>query len=95
MLPELVDQSPAEVAIGSVIADGACDTRRYHDAVARRGARAAVLDRGTALGIRLMTTAGYVLPRNGEVRASRSLHDTARMTLQSTGPGSPLPALAN
>lgn len=38
MLPRLLDQIPADVEIGSVTADGACDKRRCHGAVAHRGA---------------------------------------------------------
>ncbi len=40
MLPELLDQFPADIAIGSVTADGACDTRKCHDAIAARPSRA-------------------------------------------------------
>ncbi|WP_368074451.1 transposase [Antarctobacter heliothermus] len=43
MLPELLDQIPADVEICSVTADGAYDTRRCHDAVADRGADAVVI----------------------------------------------------
>ena len=38
MLPELLSQIPREQEIGSVTADGACDTRKCHDAIAGRGA---------------------------------------------------------
>ncbi len=40
MLPERLSQIPADVEIGTVTADGACDTRQCHDAVAHRGAHA-------------------------------------------------------
>jgi hypothetical protein len=40
MLPELPDQIPPDQQIGSVTADGACDTRKCHDAIADRGAAA-------------------------------------------------------
>ncbi|WP_373418455.1 transposase [Sagittula sp. MA-2] len=40
MLPELLDQIPADVELGTVTADGAYDTRKCHDAVADRGAHA-------------------------------------------------------
>ena len=40
MLPELRNQIPVGVEIGSITADGACDTRKCHDAVADRGAHA-------------------------------------------------------
>lgn len=34
MLPERLDQIPADLELGSVTADGTCDTRKCHDAVA-------------------------------------------------------------
>jgi hypothetical protein len=40
MLPELLDQIPAEQEIATVTADGAFDTRKCHDAIAARGATA-------------------------------------------------------
>ena len=40
MLPELRNQIPVGVEIGSITADGAYDTRKCHDAVADRGAHA-------------------------------------------------------
>ena len=40
ILPELLDQIPPEQQIASVTADGAFDTRKYHDAIAARGAAA-------------------------------------------------------
>ena len=40
MLPELLDRIPADQDIGSITADGACDTRKGHDAIADRGATA-------------------------------------------------------
>ena len=40
VLPDLLDQIPPEVEIGSVTADGAYDTRKCHDAIADRGAHA-------------------------------------------------------
>jgi transposase len=48
MLPELLDQIPADVEIGSVTADGAYDTRKCHDAVADRGAHAVIPPRKNA-----------------------------------------------
>ena len=42
MLPELIDQIPADQAIASVTADGAFDTRKCHDAIAARGAPAMI-----------------------------------------------------
>jgi hypothetical protein len=40
MLPEMLIQPPPEDEIASVTADGACDTRKCHDASAERGATA-------------------------------------------------------
>jgi Transposase DDE domain len=40
MLPELLSQIPPDQDIASVTADGACDTRKCHDAIADRGAAA-------------------------------------------------------
>ena len=37
MLPELLSQIPPDQKIASVTADGACDTRKCHDAIAERG----------------------------------------------------------
>lgn len=42
MLPGLLDQIPAGAEIGSVTADGACDTRKCREAVAGRGAHAVI-----------------------------------------------------
>ena len=39
MLPELLDQIPPDQEIASVTADGAFDTRKCHDAIARRSRR--------------------------------------------------------
>ena len=49
MLPELLDQIPPEQEIGSVTADGAYDTRKYHDAIAARGAAAIIPPRKNAI----------------------------------------------
>ena len=48
MLPELLDQIPADVEIGSITADGAYDTRKCDDAVADRGAHAVIPPRKNA-----------------------------------------------
>ena len=48
MLPERVSQIPADQASASVTADGACDTRNCHDAIAERGATAIIPPRRTA-----------------------------------------------
>jgi hypothetical protein len=42
VLPSLLDQIPPDQAIGTVTADGACDTRKGHSAIAERGATALV-----------------------------------------------------
>ena len=39
VLPDLLNQIPAEQEIGSVTSDGAYDTRKCHDAIADRGAQ--------------------------------------------------------
>ena len=48
MLPELLDQIPADQEIASVTADGAFDTRKCHDAIAARGAAAIIPPRKNA-----------------------------------------------
>ncbi|MCE8441765.1 transposase, partial [Rhodovulum sulfidophilum] len=40
MLPELLDRIPADVEIGTVPTDEVCNTHKFHDAVADRGADA-------------------------------------------------------
>ncbi len=40
MLPELLNQIPAEVEVGSVAAECTYDTRKCHDALSDRGAHA-------------------------------------------------------
>ena len=42
VLPDLLVQIPADQEIGSVMADGAYDTRKCHDAIADRGAHAVI-----------------------------------------------------
>jgi hypothetical protein len=42
VLPDLLNQIPAHERIGSVTADGACDTRKCHDALADRGTDAVI-----------------------------------------------------
>ncbi|SIO00473.1 Transposase DDE domain-containing protein [Rhodovulum sp. ES.010] len=71
MLPELLDQIPADVEIGSVTADGAYDTRRCHDAVADRGADAVIPPRKNAKPWK-PSTAGAIA-RNEALRASKYL----------------------
>jgi hypothetical protein len=48
MPPELLGQIAPHHEVASVAADGACDTRRRHDAIAARGAAAVVPPRRTA-----------------------------------------------
>lgn len=48
MQPELLKQVPPDQNIGSVTADGACDTRKCHDAIAARGAHAVIAPRKNA-----------------------------------------------
>lgn len=71
MLPELLDQIPADVELGTVTADGAYDTRKCHDAVADRGAHAVIPPRKNAKPWK-PSTAGAIA-RNEALRASRYL----------------------
>ena len=48
MLLELLDRLPVDVDLGTVTADGAYDTRKCHDAIADRGAHAAIAPRKNA-----------------------------------------------
>lgn len=48
MLPDLLNQIPADGTISSVTADGAYDTRKCHDAIADRGAHAVIPPRKNA-----------------------------------------------
>ena len=67
MLPELLAQIPADQDIASVTADGACDTRKCHDAIAERGAHAVIPPRKNARQWKT-ETAGAVA-RNEALRA--------------------------
>ncbi|SUZ33338.1 hypothetical protein ROE7235_03107 [Roseibaca ekhonensis] len=71
MLPELLNQIPAGVEIGSITADEAYDTRKCHDAVADRGAHAVIPPRKNAKPWK-PSTAGAIA-RNEALRASRYL----------------------
>ena len=71
MLPELLNQIPADVEIGSITADGAYDTRKCHDAVADRGAHAVIPPRKNAKPWK-PSTAGAIA-RNEALRASKYL----------------------
>jgi len=75
MLPKLLDQVPAEAPIGTAAADGACDTRVGHAAIAARKACAVTPTRrtgrpwnGTMPGARARARARA---RNEVLRASR------------------------
>ena len=74
MLPELLNQIPADQEIGSVTADGAYDTRKCHDAIAERGAHAVIPPRKNAKPWK-PDTAG-AMARNEVLRASRQLGRT-------------------
>lgn len=51
ILPDPLDQIPEDQETGSVTADGAYDTRKCHDAIADRGARAVIPPRKSAKAI--------------------------------------------
>ncbi|AHD03739.1 IS5 family transposase [Leisingera methylohalidivorans] len=70
-LPELLDQIPPDHDIRSVTADGACDTRKCHDAIAARGAHAVIPPRKNAKPWK-PTSAGAIA-RNEAVNAPRYL----------------------
>ncbi|SLN78094.1 Transposase DDE domain protein [Roseisalinus antarcticus] len=71
VLPDLLSQIPTDEQIGNVIADGAYDTRKCHDAIADRGASAVIPPRNNAKPCK-PTTAGAIA-RNEAMRASRYL----------------------
>ena len=71
MLPELLEQMPPDQEIGSVTANGAYDTRNYHEAIAARHADACIPPRKNAKPWK-PTSAGAIA-RNEAVRASRYL----------------------
>ena len=74
MLPELLNQIPADQPIGKVSADGAYDTRACHAAIAARSACAVIPARKNARPW-LETTPG-AQARNDTVRATRRLGRT-------------------
>ena len=74
MLPELLNQIPADQTIGSVTADGAYDTRKCHDVIAARNAHAVIPPRKNAKPWK-PTSAGAIA-RNEAVNASRYLGRT-------------------
>ena len=71
MLPELLSQIPSDQEIASVTADGAYDTRKCHDAIAKRSAAAVIPPRKNAKPWKDIT-AGAVA-RNEALRASKCL----------------------
>ena len=71
ILPELLDQIPAEEKIGTVTADGAYDTRKCHDAIADRGAHAVIPPRRNAKPWKAVTAGAAA--RNEALRASKYL----------------------
>ncbi|CAM4316899.1 IS5 family transposase [Palleronia rufa] len=71
VLPDLLKQMSTPSAIGSVTADGACDTRKCHDAIADRGAHAVIPPRKNAKPWTTVT-AGAVA-RNEALQASQYL----------------------
>ena len=71
VLPDLPNQIPVAEEIGSVAADGACDTRKCHDAIAGRGAQAVIPPRRNAKPWKTVTAGA--LARNEALRASKYL----------------------
>lgn len=71
VLPDLLKQIPAQEQIGSATADGACDTRKCHDAIADRGAQAVIPPRKNAKPWK--TVAAGAVARNEALRASKYL----------------------
>jgi hypothetical protein len=74
MLPELLDQIPPGHEIATVTADGAFDMRKYHDAIAARGAAAIIPPRKNAK-LWKPDTAGAIA-RNEILRTSRRVGRT-------------------
>lgn len=71
MLPDLLNQIPADEDLGSVTADGAFDTRKCHDAIAARNAHAVIPLRKTAKLWKADTPGARA--RNEAVRSSKYL----------------------
>ena len=69
MLPDLLDQIPADEPLSTVTADGACDTRACHAATAGRNAAAVVPPRRN--GRPWQERAAGARIRNEALRASR------------------------
>lgn len=71
VLPDLLNQIPAHEQIGSVTANGAYDTRKYHDAIADRGANAVIQPRKNAKPWKTVTAGA--MARNEALRAAKYL----------------------
>ena len=71
MLPDLLNQIPADQDIGNVTADGAFDTRKCHDAIAARNADAVIPPRKNAKLWKADTPGA--IARNEAVRSSKYL----------------------
>ena len=71
MLPDLLDQIPADEPIGMVTADGAYDTRACHAAIAERGAAAVIPPRRNGKPWKERTAGARA--RNEALRTSRRL----------------------
>lgn len=71
VLPDLLNQIPADEQIGSVTADGAYDTRKCHNAIADRGAHAVIPPRKNAKLWK--TVIAGAMARNEALRASKYL----------------------
>ena len=71
VLPDLINQIPPDEEIGSVTADGACDTRKCHDAIAARNAHAVIPPRKNAKLWKPDTPGARA--RNEAVRSSKYL----------------------
>ena len=71
VLPDLLGQIAVDERIGSVTADGACDTRKCHDAIADRGAHAVIPPRKNAKPWKTITAGA--MARNEALRAAKYL----------------------
>jgi len=69
VLPDLLDQIPDDEQIGSVTADGACDTRKCHEAIAARNAAAVIPPRKN--GKPWKPASPGAVARNEALRASK------------------------
>ncbi|MDW3225544.1 MAG: IS5 family transposase [Paracoccaceae bacterium] len=74
MLPELLNRIPSKQDIASVTADGAYDTRKCHEAIAARDARAVIPPRKNAKPWK--PTSDGAIARNDAVNAQRYLGRT-------------------